>query len=790
MYLVTLIKYYVIILWGDWMLTKKLLAITTSLMLLLGTTSFNTQTTAKATNEQVYSENVYYKYGGPVDLSLAREDKVIDMLKKEGKISKDANHQDAHEAFIKYMNAKAKGNQVKSISKQQKNLLGTQSKQLADYLKSGATTVITPTKTVNVLVLLIDYTDFKHNNIKPTESDMYYADYNTDHFNNMIFGDNGYTGPKGENLISMKQYYLAQSGGSLLVQGKVAGWYTAANTATYYGGNDASGNDLRPRDLVKEAIAKTAADPTINLANFDTEDRYDYDNDKNFNEPDGIIDHIMVIHSGVGEEAGGGALGDNAIWSHSWDVGENYQIPGTNYKALDYTLEPEDGAAGVFAHEFGHDLGLPDEYDTQYSSSTGEPIAGWSIMSSGSWSGTIPGTEPSGFSPYAKQFFQASYGGNWQKAAVIDVSTLTSMGTTVNLRQASDNNLLAGEQQAVRINLKDKITKVITPPTGTYAYWGSKGTDGEKVATSMQTNSTIALPAGTRPSLNFSTWYDIEQGWDYGAVRVSINGTDWTDIPGSITTTTHDPQAVVEATNLITGTSRGWVTASFNLSAYAGKSIYLKFTYNTDEAVYGSGFYIDNISITASKKTLFSDDPDSSSAFSFAGGFSKSNGVLNTKQYYLAEWRNHNGVDMALAHNAIGSGVFAYDPGMVLWYVDDYYTDNWTGTHPGNGYLGIVDADQNNITWTEGRKAYYADNLFQMKDAAFSKKAQSNFNISSGTRLITDKNLATYPTFTDATNYLNSILPYVGRNIPSIGLKIDITTQAADNSTATITVKK
>ena len=28
-----------------------------------------------------------------------------------------------------------------------------------------------------------------------------------------------------------------------------------------------------------------------------------------------------------------------------------------------YTINPEDGDAGVFCHEFGHDLGLPDEYD-------------------------------------------------------------------------------------------------------------------------------------------------------------------------------------------------------------------------------------------------------------------------------------------------------------------------------------------------------------------------------------------------------------------------------------------
>jgi immune inhibitor A len=771
------------------MLTKKLLAISTSLMLLLGTASFNTQTNVKDGLEQIYSENVYYKYGGPVDLSIGREEKIIEMLKKEGKIPKDASHQVAHEAYIKYMNAKAKGNQVKSISKQQKNLQAAQSKKVADYLESGTTTAVTPTKTVNVLVLLIDYTDFKHNNIKPTESDMYYADYNTSHFNDMIFGDNGYTGPNGQNLLSMKQYYLAQSGGSLLVRGEVAGWYTASNTAAYYGGNDANGNDLRPRDLVKEALAKAAADSTINLANFDKEDRYDKDGDGNYNEPDGIIDHVMVIHSGVGEEAGGGSLGANAIWSHRWDLGGNYQIPGTNYSAFDYTLEPEDGAAGVFAHEFGHDLGLPDEYDTQYSSSIGEPIAAWSIMSSGSWSGTIPGTEPSGFSPYAKQFFQASYGGNWQKSAVLDFNSLTTAGTAVNLRQASDNNLLAGEQQAVRVSLPDKETRVTTPPTGNLAYWGSRGKDGEKVVTSMQTSSAIALPAGTRPSLTFSTWYDIEQGWDYGAVRVSTDGTTWKDISGSITTTAHNADAVVDVTNLITGTSRGWVTGTFDLTAYAGKSIYLKFTYNTDEAVYGSGFYIDNIKIAASKKTLFTDDPDTSNAFSFEG-FSKDTGVLKTKHYYLAELRNHNGVDMALAHNAIGNGVFAYDPGMVLWYVDDYYTDNWTGTHPGNGFLGIVDADQNNIIWRDGARAYYADNLFQMKDSAFSKKAQTNFNITSGTRTATDSYLTVYPSFTDATNYLNSSLPYVGRNIPHIGLKIDITTQAADNSTATITVRK
>ena len=42
---------------------------------------------------------------------------------------------------------------------------------------------------------------------------------------------------------------------------------------------------------------------------------------ENYLEPDGLVDHLMVIHSGVGEEAGGGSLGSDAIWSHRWNLG-------------------------------------------------------------------------------------------------------------------------------------------------------------------------------------------------------------------------------------------------------------------------------------------------------------------------------------------------------------------------------------------------------------------------------------------------------------------------------------
>ena len=60
----------------------------------------------------------------------------------------------------------------------------------------------------------------------------------------------------------------------------------------------------------------------------------------------------------------------------------------------DYTMQPENGGLGVFAHEYGHDLGLPDNYDT----SGGDNGTGfWDLMSAGSYLG--PGVEDLGARP-------------------------------------------------------------------------------------------------------------------------------------------------------------------------------------------------------------------------------------------------------------------------------------------------------------------------------------------------------------------------------------------------------
>lgn len=360
---------------------------------------------------------------GPFDAPLADEVKVLDMLKKSGRIPTLASPEMEQAALARFYREKSRAYQGHSgtLAVKEGKMRETILKKirLNGTARPGDRVPTLLLKSIEkehyngkmrkdkILAILVDFPDYPKNSVTPDLTKMYYPDYTPEHYNDLLFSGKGYKGPNGETFISMRQFYEQQSGKSYSVRGQVAGWYTADKNAAYYGAN-ATPNTIR--DLVKEALIQVANDPSIDLAQFDQEDRYDLNGNGNRNEPDGLIDHLMIFHSSVGEEAGGGDLGEDAIWAHRWNLGAPFPIPGTSspngnfggqFAAYDYTIQPIDAAAGVCAHEYGHDLGLPDEFDTKYTGK-GEPVATWSIMSSGSWAGVIGGTEPTGFSAWAK----------------------------------------------------------------------------------------------------------------------------------------------------------------------------------------------------------------------------------------------------------------------------------------------------------------------------------------------------------------------------------------------------
>jgi len=226
------------------------------------------------------------------------------------------------------------------------------------------------------------------------------ADFNN-LFNQVNYTTGGATG-------SVKDFYLENSYNTFNLTVTVAGPYTASQNMSYYGANDASGNDVKPDVLVSEAV--TAADADVNYADFD-------------NDNDGYVDGVYVIYAGYGEEAGAPAT---TIWAHAWEITAKTLDSKiiTSYSCsseLTGTSGTTITSIGVICHEFGHVLGAPDYYDTDYTTNgqfdgTGD----WDLMASGSWNND--GITPANHNAYTKVMV---YG--WGTA-----TTLTS-GTTITI---------------------------------------------------------------------------------------------------------------------------------------------------------------------------------------------------------------------------------------------------------------------------------------------------------------------------------------------------------------------
>jgi immune inhibitor A len=561
-------------------------------------------------------------------------------------------------------------------------------------------------------------------------------DFSQEYYENLLYNKS--------QVPSMANWYLAQSSGRYSVDGYVGPWVTVPNNPSAYGSNYC-GSIVCTRDVGRFMVDQgnawyaqiltdgmSAAEIDALLAPFDVWDRYDYDGDGDFNEPDGYIDHFQSVHAGEGEETGGGVLGEDAIWSHRsyanagspagtgptviGDDGNPVVVPfqgfqlGSSSKWVgDYTIEPENGGVGVFAHEFGHDLGLPDEYDTSGNTGGAENgTAWWTTWSQGSY-GTI--TDDLGSYPVSMTAWERFQLG-WLRYGVGFTGTKSSF--KLGPVEANTKKL-----QGVFVVLPDKeITVELGDPfEGSYFYHSGSGNG-------LNTTMTRPITLGPTPgNLTFKGRWHIEACWDYAYIEVSVGGGPFTALANSAESPENSNGQ--NDGHGITGTSGTalvcdqfgtptWVDVTADLTPYANQTIQLRFRYETDGAVVGEGFGVDNLVVDG-----VLDGAETDPGWTY-NGFSRTTGTTTVPFFnsYVAEFRQYRSYDKALElgpYNFVDpagtAGTpnlvehFPYQDGLLLWYWDSSFSDNNVGDHPGGGLILPIDSHPDILHWSDGSTA-------------------------------------------------------------------------------------
>ena len=284
---------------------------------------------------------------------------------------------------------------------------------------------LTPT-TVPVLVILVEFSDFKHTNGagtpvagEPNFEPMPGQPNNSTTWQTLL-GDRNVAGglnhfyweatyQRMQWNVTVAQRGKGQNGTGTLVND---GWYTNPNPMSFWGadkkgvgGACSTDGGTAIKNLITWAVQQADAD--VNFAQFDK--------DGNGSISDAEL-MIFVVHARQGQENYGDGCGtapadplNNHIWSHKWNMAANVAVDGKtvptghiyaiepeyspefNFATTPWTLTDKYFGVGVFAHEALHTLGAPDIYDTGYDAT---PAGEWDLMDSGSYNGAKSGTHP------------------------------------------------------------------------------------------------------------------------------------------------------------------------------------------------------------------------------------------------------------------------------------------------------------------------------------------------------------------------------------------------------------
>lgn len=671
---------------------------------------------------------------------------------------------------------------------------------------------------------------------------LWQPDFNRAHYEDMYFN-------------RMRSYFERQSSGRYSVEGDVVEWVKVPFNQARYGTDDcnadgtidyAGGVDsivcANVWFLIRDAMAfwvkeqldsgKTMAQIQDYLETFDIWDRYDVDFDGDFDEADGVIDHFQIVHAGGDQAAGRDCVsldsgcdpqyGTDAIWSHRWaaqlhpggpysvfdpsiamvEIGRGgtsggLPIPNnpTGVWAFDYTIQPENGGLGVFAHEYGHDFGLPDLYDTTGNTcpipdgfcenSTGF----WSLMSSGGniGDGDGPPTGQNGIGDAPTNL------GAYEKLLLGWLNYEVAFAGRKSEHKLGPAGANTKQAQAVVVVLPPRArdVEIYEPLAGSsFAQWSTSGNN-------LDTNLAKGFALAGGGTLTADVNYETEFGWDFWFVEVSSNnGATWTPVAITGLSQTGDAGSGFNASNTgVSGTSGGWISASAALPAGTTN---VRFRYRTDAFVAERGLVVDNVTVAGGAADTFESGGDGWTA----SGFVRTGPInsVSKNQYYFVENRNYQADDTSLrtAYNfgfrnvppGPGAGpdwveYFPYQDGMLVTYWDTFWSDNNVTSHPGEGEILPVDAHPTPMIRGDGQPWR---SRVQAYDSTFGLDPTDAITLHLNSVATTHASQPAVSVFDDRNSYWSPLTPYASVKVPTTGTSVRVKSVSAQGALMQIEV--
>jgi|TARA_B100001996_G_scaffold375817_1_gene356258 M6 family metalloprotease-like protein len=177
----------------------------------------------------------------------------------------------------------------------------------------------------------------------------------------------------GSPHLSASQYVRQMSGGhsTLTVTLSEEVWISSEDEG--YWGADSPGT--RDSGIDGRGVEGLVEDSVYALLGNSNLSRWDYNGD-------GIVDRLLVLHSGEAQESGASS---NSIWSHFSELQEPISIG--EWTVEHYTISSLNSGLGTVVHEMLHQMGAFDLYDvhSELPSNNWNGLGDWDIMASGNW---------------------------------------------------------------------------------------------------------------------------------------------------------------------------------------------------------------------------------------------------------------------------------------------------------------------------------------------------------------------------------------------------------------------